>query len=172
MASVRKPAAWQYAPSHAAAPSEAPSNKLVHVPGARVRIGKPRTFPSFGWDNEYGCREVDVPPFRASQYLCTNAEFLPFVLDGGYKDKRWWIAEDGDNEGWRWREYRNATHPSFWVATQDMVEHLGAWPPAPRAPHPAHPPATTRGQARPPVPEGRRDEGGGHGVAVPLPSHV
>ena len=43
-------------------------------------LGKPVDFPSFGWDNEYGVRKVDVPTFKASKFLVTNAEFLPFVL--------------------------------------------------------------------------------------------
>jgi hypothetical protein len=40
----------------------------------------------------------------------SNAEFLEFVRDGGYRDPRWW-SEDG----WRWRTFRNAKWPSFWV---------------------------------------------------------
>ena len=36
-----------------------------------------------------------------------------------------WIGEDGDDEGWRWASYRNATHPSFWVATTKMPEYFG-----------------------------------------------
>ena len=36
-----------------------------------------------------------------------------------------WIGEDGDDEGWRWASYRNATHPSFWVATAKMPEYFG-----------------------------------------------
>ncbi len=88
-----------------------------------------------------------MPAFQASQFLVSNAEFLPFVLAGGYKSKRWWIGEDGDDgvprartcvrkrargyhrdaraEGWRWASYRNATHPSFWVATARMREYFG-----------------------------------------------
>ncbi len=27
------------------------------------------------------------------------------------------MSESGDDEGWRWCYFRNATHPSFWVAT-------------------------------------------------------
>jgi hypothetical protein len=52
------------------------------APGVAV-LGKPVDFPSFGWDNEYGQRKVDVPAFKASKFLATNAEFLPFVLVSG-----------------------------------------------------------------------------------------
>jgi len=57
-----------------------------------------------------------LPAFSASKYLATNGEFLPFVLEGGYDTQRWWVdSASGDDEGWRWRQCRNATHPSFWV---------------------------------------------------------
>ena len=37
------------------------------------------------------------------------------------------MSPDGDDEGWRWRVFRNATHPSFWVASAhpDMVQFIG-----------------------------------------------
>lgn len=75
-----------------------------------MTIGKPADFPSFGWDNEYGKREVDtVPPFRASKYLITNGEFYEFVLDGGYQQERLW-----SKEGWGWKKHRNAKAPYWW----------------------------------------------------------
>ena len=40
----------------------------------------------------------------------SNAEFLEFVRDGGYRSEQWWGAE-----GWRWRTFRNAKWPTFWV---------------------------------------------------------
>lgn len=117
LASVVTPPGWRTAPSFALeAPEAAPANGLVAVPEGVASIGKPRDYPSFGWDNEYGHRDVHVPAFAASKFLVSNAEFLPFVMAGGYVEKRWWVSEAGDDEGWRWRCYRNATHPSFWVA--------------------------------------------------------
>ena len=132
------PTGWTYAPTRAAQPAAAPRNTLVAVAPAQAVLGKPVDFPSFGWDNEYGRKEVrllptatarvrplamvasisgvadvsrlalcilvhsasqwhrtlvsvqvDVPAFQASKYLVSNAEFLPFVLAGGYKNKRW-----------------------------------------------------------------------------------
>ena len=41
---------------------------------------------------------------------CSNAEFLEFVRDGGYRSEQWWSGE-----GWRWRTFRNAKWPCFWV---------------------------------------------------------
>lgn len=61
-------------------PAAAPANALLTVPATAVVIGKPRDFPSFGWDNEYGERHVSVPAFQAAAMLVSNAEFLPFVM--------------------------------------------------------------------------------------------
>lgn len=71
---------WRTGPTFVSGPAEAPANEIVHVPAGKVTLGKPRDFPSFGWDNEYGHRDVDVPAFAASKFLVTNAEFLPFVM--------------------------------------------------------------------------------------------
>mmetsp|Transcript_3361 Transcript_3361/g.10555 ORF Transcript_3361/g.10555 Transcript_3361/m.10555 type:complete len:893 (-) Transcript_3361:53-2731(-) len=145
---VRRPERWLYAPSHAPSPDRAPANTLVTVPAATVVLGKPNDFPSFGWDNEYGERRVLVPEFRAAKFLTTNAEFLPFVLGGGYRTRRWWVAEDGDDEGWRWVQYRNATHPSFWVATAEMPEFIGGRPGRPYQKDDGRPSAGTGAQFR------------------------
>jgi formylglycine-generating enzyme required for sulfatase activity/2-polyprenyl-3-methyl-5-hydroxy-6-metoxy-1,4-benzoquinol methylase len=127
---VEAPPGWRNAPSYATTPSEAPTNLLVSVPAQNVSIGKPRDFPTFGWDNEYGQRSIDVPAFSASNFLVSNAEFLPFVESGCYSERRWWVLPSGDDEGWRWRNYRNAGHPSFWVASShpDMARFAGGTP--------------------------------------------
>jgi hypothetical protein len=36
-----------------------PFNEMIHVDAGTVDLGKPRDFPSYGWDNEYGNRAVE-----------------------------------------------------------------------------------------------------------------
>ena len=36
----------------------------VRVPAEAVVLGKDVSYPSFGWDNEYGHKEIDVQAFR------------------------------------------------------------------------------------------------------------
>ena len=67
-----------------------PANEWLPVPGGTVRLGKPEKDHTFGWDNEYGVEEVEVPPFRAARRLVSNAEFLEFVAGGGYREERHW----------------------------------------------------------------------------------
>lgn len=92
----------------------APANELLEVPGGRVELGRAKSDPLYGWDNEYGRLEKDVPGFRAAKFLVSNSEFQEFIDAGGYRTERWWTEE-----GWSWRNYRDAQHPVFWVPTDD-----------------------------------------------------
>ena len=88
----------------------APENGLVDIPAGWVRLGRDLSDPWYGWDNEYGHHEAEVPAFRAARYLTSNGEFLGFVTAGGYADDSLW-----DEEGLGWRRFAQAEHPSFWV---------------------------------------------------------
>lgn len=87
-----------------------PAPKLLKIEGERVHIGKPFSWPTFGWDNEYGAKDCDVPAFESSPYLVSNGEFWEFVSQGGYRDESLWT-----HAGWQWRQYRNVKWPTFWV---------------------------------------------------------
>jgi putative 4-mercaptohistidine N1-methyltranferase len=91
---------------------------MIAVPGKTVTLGKPATFPTFGWDNEYGHRTVPVPDFAASEFMITNAEFWEFVNDGGYRNPDYW-SEDA----WRWRTHRNLKAPYFWQPAGPQGSH-------------------------------------------------
>ncbi|MDF7824922.1 5-histidylcysteine sulfoxide synthase [Pontiellaceae bacterium B12227] len=88
---------------------EAPENNLIPVEGGKVSLGKEKSHPLYGWDNEYGTAAQEVPSFQASRFLVSNREYLTFVEDGGYADDRWW-----DEEGLAWRNYHKAVMPEFW----------------------------------------------------------
>ncbi len=87
-----------------------PANEWLPVAGRTVRLGKPATDRTYGWDNEYGVDEVTLPDFRAGRRLVSNAEFLAFVESGGYLDDSFWTEE-----GKGWLGYTQARHPRFWV---------------------------------------------------------
>ncbi|TYZ62568.1 hypothetical protein PybrP1_004769, partial [[Pythium] brassicae (nom. inval.)] len=95
-----------------------PVNELLAVPGGRVVVGKPRDFPTFGWDNEYGHRELDVPACHASKFLVSNGEFFEFVRSGGYLEPSHWSPL-----GWDWRCFRNTKWPQFWVPDGPSGSH-------------------------------------------------
>ncbi|GLE08976.1 hypothetical protein PINS_up020451 [Pythium insidiosum] len=87
-----------------------PKNELLPIAGGRVTIGKPRDFPTFGWDNEYGSKQVDVPACEVSKFMISNGEFLEFVSSRGYLEPKYW-----SKLGWEWRCFRNTKWPQFWV---------------------------------------------------------
>ncbi len=89
---------------------EPPKNRLLPVPAGMVKLGKDKGHPLYGWDNEYGYHEASVAAFQAAQYLVSNREFLGFVKAGGYRQPDWWTEE-----GWQWREFRQAEQPLFWI---------------------------------------------------------
>ncbi|EDQ91201.1 uncharacterized protein MONBRDRAFT_19935 [Monosiga brevicollis MX1] len=108
-------------PSHQSAPApnvlvkegeHYPENEFLPVDAGLVTLGKPRDFPSYGWDNEYGEKQMHVKSFHATKYLISNGEFLEFVKSGGYLDESVW-----EPEGWKWRCFRNVKWPTFWVST-------------------------------------------------------
>lgn len=87
----------------------APENALIPVPAGLVSWQKNPDF--YGWDNEYGTHQAELPAFHAARYLTSNQEFLGFIHAGGYQTDRYW-----SEEGLAWRNYRQAKHPIFWIA--------------------------------------------------------
>jgi putative 4-mercaptohistidine N1-methyltranferase len=103
---VRPHPAWTVCPEA----GEAPANTLVAVPAGTVRIGKDWAEDAYyGWDNEYGRHEAEVPAFQAARQLVSNRDFLAFVAAGGYTDAAWW-----SEEGRSWLTFTQAEHPTFW----------------------------------------------------------
>ncbi|XP_789318.3 ergothioneine biosynthesis protein 1 isoform X2 [Strongylocentrotus purpuratus] len=115
---VRKPDEWVSGPFTF---GESPvKNPFLPVEATEVLMGKPRDFPSYGWDNEYPQLKASVPSFEASKFLITNREFLKFVQAKGYDNEGLW-----SKEGWKWRTFRQAKHPSFWVCNEGCVSGCG-----------------------------------------------
>ena len=104
---VRPNADWPTCPRH----GSAPENPLLLIPAGRVRWQKNPDF--YGWDNEYGYHEAELPAFSAARTLTSNQEFLGFIAAGGYHTDRYW-----SDEGRAWRVYRQAQHPVFWIADE------------------------------------------------------
>jgi EgtB-related family protein len=70
----------------------------VEVPGGKFTIGATKEIP-FVFDNEKWAHAVQIKPFRIARAPVTNGEFLEFVEEGGYRERRHW-----SDEGWRWLE--------------------------------------------------------------------
>ncbi len=53
--------------------------------------------------------EVELAPFKISQYPINNAQFEKFVQAGGYEDDRWW-----SKDGKKWRNEEKWHAPRYW----------------------------------------------------------
>ncbi len=103
---VRPHPAWEPYESS----GQAPENQLIDVPGGVVHLGKTKTDPTYGWDNEYGRHVAQVAAFQAAKYLVSNREFLAFVQADGYGSESFW-----EEEGRAWRCHTRAEYPAFWI---------------------------------------------------------
>ncbi len=70
----------------------------VEIPGGTFVIGAKPDFP-FVFDNEKWAHQVESKPFRIARAPVTNADFVVFAEDGGYKKRQFW-----SEAGWRWLE--------------------------------------------------------------------
>lgn len=93
-------------------------NPMIAVSETWVNLGKPRHWPSFGWDNEYGSESRSVAAFQASERLISNGEFYEFVSSGAYLEEQYW-----SEAGWQWRRFRNTRWPTFWVQDGPVGSH-------------------------------------------------
>ncbi|WP_322104179.1 SUMF1/EgtB/PvdO family nonheme iron enzyme [Paraburkholderia sp. J41] len=88
--------------------------EMVAVPAGRTELGMTLERGVFGWDNEFGEQQVDVPAFEIDRYMVTNGAFLEFVEAGGYRDRSLWNDAD-----WAWKEAAGIGHPVFWLRADD-----------------------------------------------------
>ena len=94
--------------------SLAPLNEMVSIESGKIILGKEKDHHLYGWDNEYGKKEVEVDSFKASKFLVSNGEFFEFVEDGGYENRSYW-----DDEGLAFLRSREVSSPVFWVRQND-----------------------------------------------------
>jgi ergothioneine biosynthesis protein EgtB len=102
VAQPRQPAAVDFL--HTVEPS------TVAVPAGRTELGMTLERGLFGWDNEFGEQQVEVPAFEIDRYMVTNGQYLQFVENGGYQQRKWWTDAD-----WAWKEADDIRQPVSWM---------------------------------------------------------
>jgi ergothioneine biosynthesis protein EgtB len=74
--------------------------------------------PGFSFDNENPVHKVYLAPFVIGSRLVTCAEYLAFVLDGGYRQPNLWLSE-----GWAWVQASGKRAPLYWLdAGSDEID--------------------------------------------------
>jgi len=75
-----------------------PDIDWVEIPAGPFVMGSREDEPDTD-DDEKPQHTVELPAYRISRYLVTNAQFQPFVEGDGYGNPEYWTAE-----GWAWRQ--------------------------------------------------------------------
>jgi ergothioneine biosynthesis protein EgtB len=96
-----------------AASGPEPMRWIDHRGGIR-RVGY--NGQGFAWDNEGPEHDALVHPFRLADRLVTNAEWLEFMADGGYRSAALWLAD-----GWATVNREQWQSPLYWE------ERDGGW---------------------------------------------
>ncbi len=79
----------------------------IEIPEGIYEIG--HFGESFCFDNELGRHKVFLESFEIADRLTTNAEYLEFIMAGGYKKFEYWHAE-----GWDWVNKNEIKAPLYW----------------------------------------------------------
>ena len=74
-----------------------------------VKIGIPKDYQSFSFDNEKDQHKVWLESFDLSSHLVTNEEYIAFIDEGGYDNPRFWLSD-----GWDIKEKEKWEHPLYW----------------------------------------------------------
>jgi dimethylhistidine N-methyltransferase len=108
-----------YAPPRHAPSGQPPEPlRFVGFEGGLVEIGHDGA--GFAFDNEGPRHKVWLQPFELAERLVTNAEWLAFMADGGYRRPELWLSEGwarAQAEGWR--------APLYWQ--EGASEPDGSW---------------------------------------------
>ncbi|GAB1234919.1 ergothioneine biosynthesis protein EgtB [Ferrigenium sp. UT5] len=94
-----------------------PALDWQRLPGGLVEIGHAGT--TFSYDNERPRHPVCLPPFRLATRLISNAEYLAFIEDDGYRRVELWLSD-----GWRMLNERGWQAPLYWFRRDDAWWHF------------------------------------------------
>ncbi len=97
-----------YAPERGRPAGPAATGSVV-VEGRPVEVGFEGE--GFAYDNERPRHRVELRPYRIDRAPVTNAQFLAFVEDGGYRRRELW-----SEQGWEIREREGWERPLYWTA--------------------------------------------------------
>ncbi|MGD8842828.1 MAG: SUMF1/EgtB/PvdO family nonheme iron enzyme [Gammaproteobacteria bacterium] len=78
----------------------------VDIPAGHYRIGGDRPV---AYDNEVPPQKADLGPFAIARRPVSNAEYLAFIEDGGYRKRELW-----HDAGWLWLQDSRTEQPEHW----------------------------------------------------------
>lgn len=101
-------------PAYQTLPEALMPNAMAELPLEWHRIGEGLVEIGYGgdgfcFDNETPRHRQFVEPYECASRLVSNAEYMEFVLAGGYRDASLWLAE-----GWNWCQELELSKPIYW----------------------------------------------------------
>ncbi|HEX2818280.1 MAG TPA: ergothioneine biosynthesis protein EgtB, partial [Phenylobacterium sp.] len=110
-----------YAPPRAGQPGAAPEPpRFVGFEGGLVEIG--HSGGGFAFDNASPRHKVWLESFDLADRLVTNAEWLAFMADGGYRRPELWLSE-----GWARARAEGWDAPLYWQPPLSEQDEGGGW---------------------------------------------
>lgn len=88
-------------------PGTLPAIQWLPFDAGVVQIG--HEGEGFSFDIETPRHRQYLDGYRLASRLVSNAEYLQFMVNGGYHDARLWLSE-----GWDWLQANHITHPLYW----------------------------------------------------------
>ncbi|WP_455234382.1 SUMF1/EgtB/PvdO family nonheme iron enzyme [Thiogranum longum] len=82
------------------------NGERVDIAAGHYRVGGTR--PT-AYDNEVPPQKADLGPFAIGRHPVSNAEYLAFLEDGGYRRQELW-----EPDGWAWRQENGICRPDHW----------------------------------------------------------
>jgi len=95
--------------SSIAAPAGAPAVSLQFLPGREGIVEIGHRGEGFAFDNETPRHRTLLQPHALANRLATNAEYLAFVREGGYREPGLWLSD-----GWATVQREGWQHPLYW----------------------------------------------------------
>ncbi len=93
----------------ASAPGGPAPLRFLRFDGGIVELGQGPE-EGFGYDNERPRHQALLAPYRLADRLATNADYLAFVEDGGYRNPALWLAD-----GWAAVQGQGWRAPLYWL---------------------------------------------------------
>ncbi|MBL8555920.1 MAG: ergothioneine biosynthesis protein EgtB [Phenylobacterium sp.] len=115
---AQSPLSPAFAPPRAGLAADPGPMTFADFAGGLVEIG--HDGQGFAFDNEGPRHRVWLEPFRLGERLVTNAEWLAFIADGGYRRAELWLSD-----GWALCRAQDWQAPIYWRETPEGWRVMG-----------------------------------------------
>lgn len=115
-----------YAKKIATRPRAVLAKSLREFEGGFFEVGENHSFERFTYDNEGPKHRIWLPPFKISNRLVSNHEYLEFLQAGGYENPEYWLSD-----GWNWVSENKIQAPLYWLSQENSWFAFGfhGWEP-------------------------------------------